>query len=162
MFSFLSRKQHVDIAVYLRRICDNTTPNNGMAPHLDRTENRYNRTVPVLVWPWADGGLDGAPIAGVTKDITDHGMGLIVSNPLSHREMCIGILSDETADATPWFFRARLVRGKSIGAGFWAFGVKVEEFLNKDNPHAVETLFVDAERLRPLYPVRSSTVVDSL
>ena len=162
MFSFRSRKQQIDIAAYMRRICDSTTPNNGMAPHLDRTENRYNRTVPVLIWPWADGGIDGEAVTGVTKDITDHGMGLIVTKQLTHRELCVCILSDESAEATPWFFRAKLIRGKSIGAGYWAFGVKVEEFLNKDDSHAVETLFADAEQLRPLYPAKSAGVATAL
>ena len=50
--SFL-RKKTVDLKPYIRRLCDVTTPN---LPVLDnsREEDRFNRSLPVIICPWAD------------------------------------------------------------------------------------------------------------
>lgn len=151
MFSFGKRKQHAEIAGYLRRICDSTTPNNGMTDHSDRKESRYNRTIPVLIWPW----VDDHPVAetcvtAATKDVTDHGVGLILTAPLTSAEIVVGILSDETASARPWFFRGEIVRGKSIGAGYWLYGARLLELLNRDRPEVIESLVDQTAQLQPI------------
>jgi hypothetical protein len=148
MFSFCARKQHVEIAGYLRRICDSTAPNNGLTEQLTRSENRYNRTLPVACWPWAAGKPDpNNVLLCVSKDITDHGIGLVLNQPLTSRDVVVGLRSSDAEDAESWLFLGHVVRGKPIGGGFWVVGVELVELLNRDQPEAVEHLLPHAERL---------------
>jgi hypothetical protein len=149
VFSFTKRKQRVEIAAYLRRICDGTAPNNGLTDRLERTENRYNRTLPAVVWLWQDDKPTAADKFDVcvTKDITDHGVGLILTTPLANREVVVCLRSSDRADAEPWFFLGRVVRGKAIGGGFWITGVELVELLNRDRPGIIEDLRPHAERM---------------
>lgn len=151
MFSFFSaRKRHVEIAPYLRRICDNTTPNSGRTEQLDRVEDRYNRALPALVWPWQDDhAVAQQCLTAITKDVTDHGMGLILNAPLDCRDLVICLLSDTTGEVQPWFFLGHVVRSEGIGAGYWLMGIEISQMLNKERPECVEFLYSQAERLLP-------------
>src|SRR5262245_32106562 len=101
MFSFRARRQHAEIAAYLRRICDRSVPNKGLPGRHARLENRYNRTLPVLLWPWSDGRVAGDCLTAATKDVNEHGLGLILTTPITSRELVICLLSDETPGAVP-------------------------------------------------------------
>jgi hypothetical protein len=148
VFPFFARKQHVDIAPYLRRICDRTAPNNGSTPQLDRKENRYNRTLPVLIWPWQnDGPLIDQCVIAITKDVTDHGMGIILRCEFDFPEMVLALLSGEADEAEPWFFLGHVVRSELIGGGYTILGVELTQFLNRDGSEAVEPLLPEAKKL---------------
>lgn len=151
MFSFFSaRKRHVDIAPYLRRICDCTTPNSGRTEQLDRVEDRYNRTLPALVWAWQDDHVVAQQcVTAITKDVTDHGMGLILNAPLACQDLVICLLSDTTGEVQPWFFLGHVVRSEDIGAGYWLLGIEITQMLNKERPESVEFLYPQVERLLP-------------
>lgn len=151
MFSFFSaRKRRIDIAPYLRRICDRTTPNSGRTEQLDRVEDRYNRALPALVWPWQnDQVVTRQCLTAITKDVTDHGMGLILNSPLTYPDLVICLLSGTIDDAQPWFFLGHVVRSEGIGAGYWLLGIEITQMLNKERPECVELLYSQAERLLP-------------
>ena len=151
MFSFFSaRKRRIDIAPYLRRICDRTTPNSGRTEQLDRVEDRYNRALPALVWPWQnDQVVTRQCLTAITKDVTDHGMGLILNSPLTYPDLVICLLSGTIDDGQPWFFLGHVVRSEGIGAGYWLLGIEITQMLNKGRPECVELLYSQAERLLP-------------
>ena len=151
MFSFSARKQKVEIAPYLRRISDCSTPNSGRRERLERIENRYNRTLPVLFWPWENGRVladEGA--TAVTKDLTDHGIALILNGPIAQREIVVCLLSDDSDVVEPWFFLGQVLRCEEIGAGFRLIGVELSDFLNRNRPESVEVLRPQMDRLRPI------------
>jgi len=150
VFSFSARKQRVEIAPYLRRICDCSTPNSGRIERLERIENRYNRTLPVLFWPWEnDRVLADEGATAVTKDLTDQGIALILNGPIAQREIVVCLLSDDSDVVEPWFFLGQVLRCEEIGAGFRLIGVELSDFLNRNRPESVEVLRPQTERLRP-------------
>jgi hypothetical protein len=83
----------------------------------------------------------------VTKDVTDHGVGLVLLAPLSDRRVVVCLPSSDDHAAEPWFFLGEAVRSKAIGAGFWIVGVELEELLNQDRPETIEELRIEAARM---------------
>ncbi len=130
MFSFTKRKKTVDVNTHMRRLCDLTTP-NLTAKTEGRCENRYNRSIPTLIGPWQDDhpSVDEC-IIGLTSDISDRGVSLILSQPFRADAVVVGywITSDEICE--PWFFLGNIRRNQAIGGGFWTVGIELVEFAN--------------------------------
>lgn len=149
MFSFTKSKKSVDLSPFIRRICDLTTPNMTSSPELVRTENRYNRAIPSLVMPWVGGlPLVDQCLFGLTKDISDRGIGLILTEPFDFDELLLGFWLDSDEMSEPWFFVASARRCSPIGGGFWSLGVELSELatpllsshLSSLTPHAAKLL----------------------
>lgn len=150
MFSFAMRKKVVDMQPYLRRICDLTAPNNAAAAGLPRTENRYNRAIPVLLCPWEDHRpvTDRSAIA-VTRDLSDRGVGVILTHPLDATEMAIGFYLASDTMQEPWFFRGLVTRCEPMGGGFWLLGLELVECMNENWSDELQPLFARAQKLLP-------------
>lgn len=148
MFSFASRKKTVDLSPYVRRICDLTTPNMTSSPELVRVENRYNRAIPTLIVPCVGGQplLDNYVI-GITKDIADHGIGLILTEPFNAEQVLLGFWIDRQKMSEPWFFYATARRCAAVGGGYWTLGVELDEFANLNLGRSAESLVSLAEEL---------------
>lgn len=150
MFSFTKSKQSIDLSPFIRRICDLTTPNLTSSPELARAENRYNRALPSLIMPWVAGRpvLDQS-LFGLTKDIADRGIGLILSAPLEADELLVGFWLNAEEMHEPWFFTGSSRRCAPIGGGFWTLGVELNEFANPMLTAKLESLMPLAAELLP-------------
>ena len=146
MFSFSKRskrKKTDDLYPYIRRICDITTPGHTTTMK-GRSENRYNRRIPTLLSPWQDDRpLVDECSTGLTCDMADRGIGLVLNQPFCADSVVVGywISCDEMSE--PWFFIGNIRHNQAIGGGFWAVGIELTEFAN---PNYIETLSV----LKPL------------
>jgi hypothetical protein len=122
---FNNRKSgQIEAQAFLRRICDLTSPN---LPRLDdvRGDTRQNRTLPVLLAPWGRKGAEvRAAITALTRDISDRGMSVTLSMPLSVQDVAIGLWL-KSRDCEPWFFLGTVRHNVAIGGGFWAMGIEI-------------------------------------
>ena len=156
--SFL-RKKTVDLTPYIRRLCDVTTPNLSVADN-NRSEDRFNRSLPVIICPW----VDDAPVieqltVAITRDLSDQGVGLIRNEPLTAEEVVVGFWLEGDNMDEPWYFRASVQSSQRIGGGYWLVGVLLEEFMNKNHRPRLEPLDICADFLRPSFegPVNPPT-----
>jgi hypothetical protein len=150
MFSFTKSKKTVELSPYVRRICDLTTPNNTSSPELDRVENRYNRSIPTLIVPWdANRPIVDGLVIGITRDIADHGIGLVLSEPFQADDVLLGFWVDAAQMSDPWFFLGKTRRCSAVGGGFWTLGVELIEFANARFAKEVELLRPTASKLLP-------------
>ena len=151
MFSFRERKKALDFQPYVRQLCDLTAPNLPRAEgELERTENRYNRSVPTILGPWQDERpiMDECLIA-ITSDMSDHGFGLLLTQPFRAEKLVVGYWTSRKRMPRPWFFVGDLRRNRYIGGGFWKIGIQLTEFANTNHWAKLAELEPLAEKLLP-------------
>ena len=149
MFSFTTKKQQNDVKTMLARICDHTTPNMAAPSEHDRTENRFNRSIPTLLCPWENG--EPCPDDNVfvlTKDVSDIGIGIIAHQPIRVANVVVGLWPNDEIAAEPWFFTGEVKRNAPMGGGFWIMGIELTDCLNLDFSDALQSLRRLAKRLR--------------
>ena len=135
---------------YLRRVTDLTTPNRAGAPSCLRVEDRYNRAIPTLLVPWEGDRVDRTRCAMVlTRDISEHGIGLITHHPLRVSEVVLAYWLSFDDAHEPWFFRGAIQWEEAMGGGFWAIGVELAEFMNTHRRTDVELLVPMTRKLVP-------------
>ena len=147
MFSFNNNKKRAALEKYIRRLVDITTPNIQLIAEDLREHSRQNRVLPTMLVPWKD----GAPVVNeativLMKDISDHGVGLVLSHPIRARQFLIAVRVDE--DERPWFFLGEFKQNSPIGGGYWVIGVKLTEVFDSDPP-GLEKLSPLVEKLLP-------------
>ena len=148
MFSFKSNKKRLALEKYVRRLADTTTPNIHPIAEDTRVTRRQNRVLPTILVPWEDGELLVDESATVLiKDISDHGVGLVLNQPFRAMEVLICLwLADEES---PWFFRGTVRQNSAIGGGFWVLGIELTDFLNANEISKVEELLSLVNKLLP-------------
>jgi hypothetical protein len=149
IFAFLNaRKKSVDLTPYMRRICDLTVPNRCVTADQARAEDRYNRTLPVLLCPWAEGRpiVRGAQFA-ITKDLSDRGISVTTTAPIEGEFVVAFARLEEGSE--PWFFIGKARRSSAIGGGFWTTGVELSEFVTTNYRHVLQALGPLVNRLSP-------------
>ena len=148
MFSFKDNKKKLDLEQCVRRLADTTTPNIHLIEDDARQSSRQNRVLPTLLVPWENGELLVDESATVlTKDISDHGIGLVLNQPFHALEVLIGLwLVDEEC---PWFFRGIARQNSPIGGGFWVLGIELAEVVHLDQLPHVEVLLSLVHKLLP-------------
>jgi len=150
-FFFRERKKQVELRNCLRRLLDTTSPNLPPLEGDCRSDDRHNRTLPVLLVPWEDGGpvVNEASVA-LTKDFSDLGMALVLQQPFRAEQVVVAfrMASDPQREggSTLYFMLGRLRQNTSTGGGFWQLGILLEELLNQ----------ADCPQLKPLVPLTSS------
>ena len=151
MFNFTKRKNAVDIRRLVRRIRDLTMPNSPFGGNQTRRQERANRAIPTLICPWDN----GEPVTerihfGLTRDVSDHGVGLVTTEPLEVNQVVIAYWPDGDDPGQPWFFLGEARRLESIGGGFWTLGVEFVEFINQSHSSQLRELMPCARELRPM------------
>jgi len=151
VFFFKERKKQVDLCNCLRRIVDTTCPNLPPPGGDSRSDDRHNRTLPVLLAPWEDGGpLVNESSMALTKDFSDLGLALVLHQPFRAEEVVIvfRLASDPQRElgSTLYFVLGTVRRNTSIGGGFWQLGIQLKELLNRG----------DWPQLEPLVPITSA------
>lgn len=158
-FSGSDRRQH-ELQLAIRRILDLTTLNLAI-PTDRRREERYSRILPALFVPWDHRHPAMEKCTTVlTKDISDHGMALIVPKPVTEKKVLVGLwLHTEHlgfAEAGPIYFICQVRNCRSIGGGYWQTGVELEslakstEILEALQPLANELLPEGSLRQLPM------------
>jgi hypothetical protein len=155
MYSFTNRKKTVDVSPHVRHICDMTTPN--LAPmSTGRAENRYNRAIPTLLGPWQDDHpLVEECIVGLTTNLSDRGVGLVLYQPFRADEVIIGYWVSAELMHAPLFFLGNVRRNQPIGGGFWAVGIEFTEYASGEYAETLAPLFPSAATL--LSPAETAT-----
>ena len=156
MYSFTKRKKSVDLSPHVRRICDITTPN--LAPiSKGRSENRYNRAIPTLLGPWQDDQpLVEECVVGLTTDLSDRGVGLVLYQPFRADEVVIGYWVSSELMHDPMFFLGNVRRNQNIGGGFWIVGIEFTKYASAEYPETLAALFPSAASL--LSPAETATI----
>ncbi len=157
MFSFAEHKKSVDLQPYIRHLCDITTPNLAIVTAFDgRSENRYNRTIPTLLSPWQDDRpLVDECIIGLTSDMADRGVRLVLNQPFPADTVIVGYWISSDTMPEPWFFLGNIRRNQAIGGEFWAVGIELTEFANTNYNETLAVLKPLAAKL--LAPVEVAT-----
>lgn len=149
MFSFARDKKTIELFPRVRRICDLTTPNLATA-YESRSEDRFNRTIPTLIAPWAKRKpvVSAAKIC-LTSDLADRGVRLILNHPIDANEVVLGYWLANGEMPYPWFFLGAVKRLQPIGGHYWALGVEFTKYANCDHSEALEPLKGPAADLLP-------------
>ena len=149
MFSFSKQKKKNDLFRYVRRICDLTTPNLAQES-AERSEDRFNRTIPTVICPWEEDRptVERAAI-GLTSDLADRGVQVILNRPFMSEHIVLGywIAADDMEE--PWYFLGTVRRNQPIGGGYWALGVELVEFANDEHRRQLDVLKTAAGELLP-------------
>jgi hypothetical protein len=124
MFSFKNQQPRNDMAAILRRITDLTSPNVPPLEGDDRSEDRYNRSLPALVAPWENGSFDSKEcVYGITKDVSDRGVALVLHQPFRAAEVVVGFwpvtAHHPASDSSPFFVIGEVRENVALGGGFW-------------------------------------------
>ena len=126
MYSFESNKDHVDVQGFVQRIANASTPNFPTPGSQVRVQNRYNRTLPVVLLPWEDERpIVDAPIFAITKDISDVGMALVLPAPLTDGCLACGFWLDSAA-----YVVGEVRQCVAFGGGFWQIGIEMTKLIN--------------------------------
>jgi hypothetical protein len=151
MLSLFQRNRVAEVAPHIRRICDLTIPNKP-TPNCHRSEERYNRSLPVIVCPWRDGWpVTNELTVAMTKDLSEQGIGLIRDAPMTTEEVVIGFWLEVDDAAEPSYFRATTQSNQRLGGGYWLVGVALEEYMNRDHREQLKALDICAAYLRPSF-----------
>ena len=136
MFSFTKRKAQNEVVGVLRRIVDRTTPNLTLLDGASRHQNRHNRTLPVLLTPRrGQATLLGETVIGLTKDISDHGLAMILTEPLADQDVAVTLwlATRQSPDSEPVALLGRTRHCMEIGGGFWQIGIELTERLGEQD-----------------------------
>jgi hypothetical protein len=156
MYSFTKRKKIVDVSPHVQRICNITTPNFAPIP-MGRSDNRYNRAIPTLLGPWQDDHpLVEECIVGLTTNLSDRGVGLVLYQPFLADEVVVGYWVSSELMHNPLFFLGNVRRNQPIGGGFWLVGIEFTEYANAEHAETLAALFPLAATL--LSPAEKATV----
>ncbi len=139
---FDQRRKRQELWVQIRRIVDTNTPNWRESDDSPRGENRYNRTVPLVVVPLDNDEpcMDNALFA-VTKDLSDNGASVLVGREHDLGRVLCGFWVDG-----PLFLLGEVRRTSPFGGGFWQVGVELFEVVHVDEPALIQV----AEQLVPM------------
>jgi hypothetical protein len=153
MYSFLSGKKRVDFQRYVRRLIDLTSPNRADCENVQRSENRYNRVIPALLCPWEhETPIISKVVRGLTRDVADRGVGLVLNNTCEADEVVLGFCEREATGGDAWFFLGKRRTNVAIGGGFWLIGIELTEFMNDNWAAQLEPLVTHAQTLLPPCP----------
>lgn len=160
MFNFRSSKVEVEVAPFIRRIVDLTTPDRPVAEDC-RLDRRYNRTLPVVLCP----ALNGTPnlresVMALTQDLCDRGIGLTTLEPIPEGEYYVSIWPNNSEQQEPVHFRCDARDSRQIAHGFWATGMQILEVMNANGRFETGGLTKLAQRaLREYQPQPETATV---
>jgi hypothetical protein len=145
MFLFKQRKKKNELQQLLRRAMDLTSPNHPPRKGEMRWEERSNRTIPVLLSPWANGKplVDEHTVA-LSKDLSSQGVALVLPQPFRAEQVVLGFW----LELMPEFILGKVRQNASLGGGFWQLGVELTERLPLADHKVLESLVPFAMHLK--------------
>ena len=148
---FFGGRKNKALEATIRKIAEVTNPTTDESK--DRAESRIQRILPVLVTPVAAGQIQlDRSTFGLTKDLSEHGMALVVSRHLELGDAIIGLWPTSefvsAATSNPVFFRGALRSQNDMGAAYVRVGAHLDSVMDEIDPE-FETL---SERAKCLLP----------
>lgn len=127
-FSDYELLDHVRLEQFLERIRQRARV-SGARNDDRRREERYKWAFTVLVCPWRD----DEPVASearvaTVRDVSNHGMGLLLSQPLATPMVVVVMQIDEEDPKQPWFFLGETKHVSRLDDRCWKLGVAVATF----------------------------------
>ena len=143
--------QDTEPRYYLKRVGQLTRPADGPGITDSRREPRQLRAIPLLLCPWHD----GAPVTVecrlvIAKDVSEHGLGVLVSDPPCGRLFVVGLQPDIRDPSQPWFFLGERRHLTEDASGCWTMGVQLMQFINPIFDDEVRQLRPMMKCLKPL------------
>ena len=150
MFSFLKRKDGIDIAAIVRRLVDVTTPN---LPQSDehRSERRFNRTLPIVITPLIGDSpkLDEACLA-ITHDLSDSGLGATTFEEITGDQYLVALWPPHEIYDEPLTFSCSKRCSRQVAIGLWATGFSIDRVMSIYHRSVIaKNTAVAARLLRP-------------
>ena len=138
MFSFGRAKSHQskeEIRSLLYRITDLTSPNLPPLDGEERTQNRSNRSLPILLAPWINNAPNVDEVTtALTKDFSDRGLSVVLHQPLRFETVVVGLLlsrnEHDLLGGEPRFVLGEVRQNVPLGGGFWQLGIEFSEILS--------------------------------
>lgn len=151
MYRFFRRKRSTDLAhARVRRLLDLTAGRTIDGDDPRRSTTRYGRTLPVLLVPWQDDApLVDAACFAVTRNISDGGFGLILTEPFRHPRVCLAIYIPDDPANKACFFLANCKHLTSIGGGYWTLGIELTDYASDTCPEKLGAFEGLAAHLQP-------------
>lgn len=124
MFFFAKRRKLAQVQQLIGRLIDRSTPNLRKDLKDLRCEQRYNRSLPVLIVPM----IEGKPKVqftgfGVTQNISNKGVALLSQQPIKTEEALVGFWQDGACD----FVLADIRHRSTVEGGYWQIGLELSE-----------------------------------
>ena len=135
MFSFTRQRRENQLRGFLARVLDLTNPKLSPPAGETRVFDRHNRTIPVLVAPWENGGpVIGESANAVTKDISNQGLSVILPQPYRCTDVIVGFWLPKSphvaAASGPTFVMGEVRQNVQIGGGYWQLGISFTRLLD--------------------------------
>jgi hypothetical protein len=119
-----------------------------------RSDSRQSRVLPAFLVPFEDGTAccDECSFA-ITKNLSDHGLSLILHQPFHAREVVIGLwpvpFERAGSPCDPLFVLGELVENVDLGGGFWQLCLVLTRLL--DDQEQIDRLTPFAAKLIPAH-----------
>jgi hypothetical protein len=133
------------LSAAIGRLLNLTTAYRVVRDYEERTENRYDREIPVILIPWEN----NRPIVeawgfALARNISHEGAGIVAHHELGTEQvLCIFSLEE------PLFVLAEVKHSVPMGGCFWRLGARFVKLLRSDDLPEVGALIGAVESLIP-------------
>jgi hypothetical protein len=151
MFSFTKRRKQTEVREYLQRLLNRTTP--VVAQPDERAEDRYSRSIAVIVVPWTDGPVLRESTFALVHNLSDRGAGIVTDQNRQVDQVLCGFWVDGLQ-----FVLAKVRSKTPVGGGYWLVGVEFSELVTLAECPDLEPLCILAAGLMPPQEVTTSAL----
>jgi hypothetical protein len=147
MFGFSSQRSRKakEVGLLFRRLLNNTVPRVPLEAEELRQASRSPRSIPIFVAPWHQGTpVTGQVTFGTTKEISDHGLAIVLPIQPYYKELVMGML----VEREPRFLRGLVKHCSPMGGGYWQLGIQIAEIL-EPAANGLRELLPFADHLSP-------------
>ena len=110
----------------IRRVVDARTPNMISETVSQRSAERYNRCVPIVVFPMLDNRIDADSIFfASTKDLSDYGASVITLSRLEPTQVICGFWQDG-----PILIGGNVLRSREFGGNLFELGIEFTDAID--------------------------------
>ncbi len=146
MFSFGDHKKQLDVQKLLRRAIDASSPNLPPTTGESRFDSRSNRTLPLVLVPWVNGGPQtDAAVTALSKNLSSNGLTVLHVDPIDVEHIVVGFC----IDSQPYFLLGHIRHRTPLGGGFSQLGIEVTQIVTPTDEPALEGLVVATVGLAP-------------
>lgn len=113
----------------IRRVVDARTPNMISESVSQRSAERYNRCVPIVVFPMRENRIDADSIFfASTKDLSDYGASVVTSCQLEPMQVICGFWQDG-----PILIGGSVRRSRKFGGNLFELGIEFTDVIDSVN-----------------------------
>ncbi len=144
------KERQRDAKVLLNQIARMTDSELTPVQEESRQHIRKSRVFPVLLTPWETGDPAVADsVYGLTKDVSDRGLALVLQSPYRIEQALIGLVipspDDPDSCCKLHFVLGTVRQNVPLGGGYWQLGIELDELLQMDDHPSLEQLVLPAK-----------------